>query len=237
MTSRLANRDSTTGTDLSPPLTPAPGSGRERWRCGPHRWRVRPTPDIPRTRSLTKGRGERTGEGDGTGAHRPGPPGRALRPAAAALRTNHPALRRPLRAHRRSHRAPASSPRPGSSPPSPTTPSSTTAPLSSLRAPLVAPAGGDRRARRAGLGHRTGGPPGLGLRQVGAAALGRRAHRRPGPGRSGPPGPRAPRCAVTTGIDALDGYFSRYLPQLFLAVIVPVTIIAVVAGADWSRPC
>ena len=38
---------------------------------------------------------------------------------------------------------------------------------------------------------------------------------------------------VTTGIDALDGYFSRYLPQLFLAVIVPITIIAVVAGADW----
>ena len=38
---------------------------------------------------------------------------------------------------------------------------------------------------------------------------------------------------LTTGIDALDGYFSRYLPQLFLAVIVPVTIIGVVAGADW----
>jgi ATP-binding cassette subfamily C protein CydCD len=38
---------------------------------------------------------------------------------------------------------------------------------------------------------------------------------------------------VTTGVDALDGYFSRYLPQLFLAVIVPITIIAVVAGADW----
>ena len=37
---------------------------------------------------------------------------------------------------------------------------------------------------------------------------------------------------VTTGIDALDGYFARYLPQLFLAVIVPVTIIGVVAGAD-----
>jgi ATP-binding cassette, subfamily C, bacterial CydCD len=36
-----------------------------------------------------------------------------------------------------------------------------------------------------------------------------------------------------SGIDALDGYFSRYLPQLFLAVIVPVTIVAVVAGADW----
>jgi len=38
---------------------------------------------------------------------------------------------------------------------------------------------------------------------------------------------------LTTGVDALDGYFSRYLPQLFLAVIVPVTIIGVVAGADW----
>jgi ATP-binding cassette, subfamily C, bacterial CydCD len=38
---------------------------------------------------------------------------------------------------------------------------------------------------------------------------------------------------MTTGIDALDGYFSRYLPQLFLAVIVPVVIVAVVAGADW----
>jgi thiol reductant ABC exporter CydD subunit len=38
---------------------------------------------------------------------------------------------------------------------------------------------------------------------------------------------------LTTGIDALDGYFARYLPQLFLAVIVPVAIVAVVAGADW----
>ncbi|HWD55989.1 MAG TPA: thiol reductant ABC exporter subunit CydD [Acidimicrobiales bacterium] len=38
---------------------------------------------------------------------------------------------------------------------------------------------------------------------------------------------------LTSGIDALDGYFSRYLPQVFLAVIVPVAIIGVVAGADW----
>jgi thiol reductant ABC exporter CydD subunit len=38
---------------------------------------------------------------------------------------------------------------------------------------------------------------------------------------------------MASGVDALDGYFSRYLPQLFLAVIVPVAIIAVVAGADW----
>jgi ATP-binding cassette, subfamily C, bacterial CydCD len=38
---------------------------------------------------------------------------------------------------------------------------------------------------------------------------------------------------ATSGIDALDAYFGRYLPQVVLAVIVPVTVIAVVAGADW----
>ena len=38
---------------------------------------------------------------------------------------------------------------------------------------------------------------------------------------------------ATSGIDALDSYFSGYLPQLFLAVIVPVTVIVVVLGADW----
>ena len=38
---------------------------------------------------------------------------------------------------------------------------------------------------------------------------------------------------ATSGVDALDTYFGRYLPQLLLAVIVPVTVIAVVGGADW----
>ncbi|HEX6787575.1 MAG TPA: thiol reductant ABC exporter subunit CydD [Acidimicrobiales bacterium] len=38
---------------------------------------------------------------------------------------------------------------------------------------------------------------------------------------------------ATRGVDALDGYFSRYLPQLVLAVIVPVTVLAVVAAQDW----
>lgn len=38
---------------------------------------------------------------------------------------------------------------------------------------------------------------------------------------------------ATSGIDALDSYFARYLPQLFLAVIVPVTVIIVTLGADW----
>ncbi len=37
----------------------------------------------------------------------------------------------------------------------------------------------------------------------------------------------------TSGIDALDSYFARYLPQLFLAVIVPLTVVVVVLGADW----
>jgi thiol reductant ABC exporter CydD subunit len=46
---------------------------------------------------------------------------------------------------------------------------------------------------------------------------------------------RSGRLAVlsTSGIDALDSFFARYLPQLFLAVIVPVTIIVVMLGADW----
>jgi ATP-binding cassette subfamily C protein CydD len=35
------------------------------------------------------------------------------------------------------------------------------------------------------------------------------------------------------GVDALDGYFSRYLPQVILAVIVPTTIILAVASVDW----
>lgn len=38
---------------------------------------------------------------------------------------------------------------------------------------------------------------------------------------------------ATRGIDALDGYFSLYLPQLFLAVIVPVVVIAAVLSNDW----
>ena len=38
---------------------------------------------------------------------------------------------------------------------------------------------------------------------------------------------------ATRGIDALDGYFSLYLPQLVLAVIVPVVVIAAVLSSDW----
>jgi thiol reductant ABC exporter CydD subunit len=38
---------------------------------------------------------------------------------------------------------------------------------------------------------------------------------------------------ATRGIDALDGYFSLYLPQLCLAFIVPVAVLAVVLDRDW----
>jgi thiol reductant ABC exporter CydD subunit len=38
---------------------------------------------------------------------------------------------------------------------------------------------------------------------------------------------------ATRGVDALDGYFSLYLPQLLLAVIVPLVVLAAVVGKDW----
>jgi thiol reductant ABC exporter CydD subunit len=38
---------------------------------------------------------------------------------------------------------------------------------------------------------------------------------------------------ATKGLDGLDAYFARYLPQLVLAVAVPVAVLARVAAADW----
>ncbi|MFF6913468.1 thiol reductant ABC exporter subunit CydD [Streptomyces sp. NPDC012466] len=38
---------------------------------------------------------------------------------------------------------------------------------------------------------------------------------------------------ATRGVDALDGYFSRYLPQLGLAVVVPVAVLARILTEDW----
>jgi ATP-binding cassette subfamily C protein CydD len=37
----------------------------------------------------------------------------------------------------------------------------------------------------------------------------------------------------TRGLDGLDSYFARYLPQLVLAVVVPAAVLARVAAADW----
>lgn len=39
---------------------------------------------------------------------------------------------------------------------------------------------------------------------------------------------------ATTGIDGLDGYFSRYLPQLLLAAVVPAAVGARILAADWG---
>jgi ATP-binding cassette, subfamily C, bacterial CydD len=38
---------------------------------------------------------------------------------------------------------------------------------------------------------------------------------------------------ATRGLDGLDAYFSRYLPQLVLAVAVPLAVLARIAFADW----
>jgi len=37
----------------------------------------------------------------------------------------------------------------------------------------------------------------------------------------------------TRGLDGLDSYFARYLPQLVLGVLVPIAVVARVAAADW----
>ncbi|GAA2249834.1 thiol reductant ABC exporter subunit CydD [Kitasatospora cystarginea] len=39
---------------------------------------------------------------------------------------------------------------------------------------------------------------------------------------------------ATRGVDALDDYFARYLPQLALAVVVPVVVLARILGTDWT---
>src|SRR6266487_633157 len=38
---------------------------------------------------------------------------------------------------------------------------------------------------------------------------------------------------ATRGLDGLDPYFARYLPQLVLACLVPTAVLATVAAADW----
>mgnify|MGYP000862608917 CR=1 FL=1 len=53
----------------------------------------------------------------------------------------------------------------------------------------------------------------------------------------GPQGPAAAApgetaALVTRGVDALDGYYARYLPQLMLAVIVPVAVLLTMWGQD-----
>ena len=57
--------------------------------------------------------------------------------------------------------------------------------------------------------------------------------------RAGQPGWRSPvstgaqATLVTRGIDALDGYITKFLPQLMLACIVPIVVLVQIAIVDW----
>src|SRR5579863_6262488 len=50
-----------------------------------------------------------------------------------------------------------------------------------------------------------------------------------------PDGQRSGQIAAqaTRGLDGLDPYFARYLPQLVLSVLVPVAVVVTVTAADW----
>ena len=54
-----------------------------------------------------------------------------------------------------------------------------------------------------------------------------------GPGWLGGQRPGELATLATKGLDALDAYFARYLPQLVLACVVPVAVLVRVAAADW----
>jgi thiol reductant ABC exporter CydD subunit len=54
-----------------------------------------------------------------------------------------------------------------------------------------------------------------------------------GPGRIGEERTGAIATLATDGIDALDDYFSLYLPQVVLAVIAPVAVLVALGAADW----
>jgi ATP-binding cassette subfamily C protein CydCD len=53
-----------------------------------------------------------------------------------------------------------------------------------------------------------------------------------GPASDAAKDPGALASLVTRGVDALDGYYSRYLPQLVLAIIVPLAILLTILGQD-----
>jgi thiol reductant ABC exporter CydD subunit len=53
------------------------------------------------------------------------------------------------------------------------------------------------------------------------------------PGTGSGPGTGAVATLAGRGIDALDAYYSLYLPQLLLAVIVPLAVVVALLAADW----
>ncbi|PXY22333.1 thiol reductant ABC exporter subunit CydD [Prauserella muralis] len=56
---------------------------------------------------------------------------------------------------------------------------------------------------------------------------------RPGPARTGGRSPAELATIATRGLDGLDGYFARYLPQLLVAAVVPATVTAWILLQDW----
>jgi thiol reductant ABC exporter CydD subunit len=86
------------------------------------------------------------------------------------------------------------------------------------------------RATLSGLqetaGHRAGARVKSHLR---AAVLARAAE----PGWRSPVSTGAQATLVTRGVDALDGYFAKFLPQLMLACIVPIAVLVQIAVVDW----
>ena len=54
-----------------------------------------------------------------------------------------------------------------------------------------------------------------------------------GPAWLGGQQPGAIAAQATRGLDGLDAYFARYLPQLVLSVLVPVAVVATVSATDW----
>jgi thiol reductant ABC exporter CydD subunit len=77
--------------------------------------------------------------------------------------------------------------------------------------------------------------------QLRGALLGRVIALGPAWRRAAPPGAHGSRDTAaltqiaTTGLDALDGYFTSYLPALLLAALVPLAVLATITAADpWS---
>ena len=83
------------------------------------------------------------------------------------------------------------------------------------------------------MGYRAGGRPRVGARQLQLRAALLQRVLEIGPGRVGEEHTGEITTLATRGVDALDAYFSLYLPQLVLAVIVPFSVVAVVLASDW----
>ncbi len=102
----------------------------------------------------------------------------------------------------------------------------TTGPLPWLAAVVLA------RAAVAGAVELVAGRAATGTKRTLRAAVVRRAVEL-GPGWLAHRGTGSLGTLATRGLDALDGWFARFLPQLVLATTVPVAVVVLLAGVDW----